>query len=199
MVKNLPAISCNAGDPALISGSGRSTGEGIGYPLQYSWASLHLQCGKPGFNSWVGKIPWRRERLLTPVFWPGEFHGLYRPWGGKESDMTEWLSFSFSLKKSYDKPRQHIKKQRYYFADNSPSSQNYGFSRSHAMMGELDHKEHWMAKNWCFWTVVLEKTLESPLDCNEIKPVKSLSYTHTYSKTHPFKCIIWWVFINAFV
>ena len=51
-----------------------------------------LQCGKPGFDPWAGKIPWRRERLPTPVFWPGEFHGLYSLWGHKESDTTEWLS-----------------------------------------------------------------------------------------------------------
>ena len=50
----------------------------------------------PGFNPWVGKIPWRRERLLTPVFWPGEFHGLYSPWGHKESDMTERLALYFT-------------------------------------------------------------------------------------------------------
>ena len=54
----------------------------------------HLQCGIPGFDPWIGKIPWRKERLPTPVFWPREFHGLYRPWGHKESDMTEWLSLS---------------------------------------------------------------------------------------------------------
>ena len=77
-----------------------------------------------------------------------------------------------SWKKSYDKPRQHIKKQRYYFADKGPSSQSYGFSSSHVWMWELlGHKESWTQKNWCFWTVVLEKTLESPLDCKEIKPV----------------------------
>ena len=73
--------------------------------------------------------------------------------------------------KSYDKPRQHIKKQRHYFADKGPSSQGYGFSSSHVRMWELDHKEGWAQKNWCFWTVVLEKTLESPLDCKEIKPI----------------------------
>ena len=70
-----------------------------------------------------------------------------------------------------DKPRQHIKKQRHYFADKCPSSQSYGFSSSHAWMWELDYKESWAPKNWCFWTVVLEKTLESPLDCKEIQPV----------------------------
>ena len=76
-------------------------------------------------------------------------------------------------KKSNDKPRQHIKKQRHYFAAKGPSSQNYGFSSSHVWMWELDHKESWVLKNWCFWTVVLEKTLESPLDCKEIQPVNS--------------------------
>ena len=72
--------------------------------------------------------------------------------------------------KNYDKPRQHIKKQRHYFADKGPTNQSYGFSGSHIWMWELDHKEGWAPKNWCFWTVVLEKTLESPLDCKEIKP-----------------------------
>ena len=76
-------------------------------------------------------------------------------------------------KKSYDKPRQHIKKQRHYFADKGLSSQIYGFSSSHVwkQRWELDHKESWALKNWCFWTVVLEKILESPLDCKKIQPV----------------------------
>ena len=74
-------------------------------------------------------------------------------------------------KKSYDQPRQHSKKQRHYFADKSPSSQSYGFSSSHVWMWELDCEESWAPKNWCFWTVVLEKTLESPLDCKDVKPV----------------------------
>ena len=73
-------------------------------------------------------------------------------------------------KKSYDQPWQHIKKQRHYFANKCPSSQSYGFSSSHVWMWELDYKESWELKNWCFWTVVL-KTLESPLDCKEIQPV----------------------------
>ena len=72
---------------------------------------------------------------------------------------------------SYEQPRQHIKKQRYYFANKGPSSQGYGFSSSDVWMWELDYKESWALKNWCFWTVVLEKTLESPLDCKEIQPV----------------------------
>ena len=66
---------------------------------------------------------------------------------------------------------QHIKKQRQYFTNKGLSSQSYGFSGSHVWMWGLDYKESWMLKNWCFWTVVLEKTLESPLDCKEIKPV----------------------------
>ena len=65
-----------------------------GLPLWLSWWRIHLQCGSPGFNPWV-EDRLRRERLPTQVFWPGEFHGLYSPWGRKESDMTEWLSLSF--------------------------------------------------------------------------------------------------------
>ena len=76
-----------------------------------------------------------------------------------------------SWKKSYDQPRQYIKKQRHYFANKGPSSQGYGFSSTHVWMWELDYKEGWVSKNWCFWSVVLEKTLESPLDCKEIQPV----------------------------
>ena len=74
-------------------------------------------------------------------------------------------------KKSYDQPRQYIKKQRYYFTNKGLSSQSYGFSSSHVWMWELDCEESWVLKNWCFWTVVLEKTLESPLDSKEIRPV----------------------------
>ena len=74
-------------------------------------------------------------------------------------------------KKGNDQPRQHIKNQRYYFANKGPSSQSYRFSSSHVWMWQLDCKESWTLKNWCFWTVVLEKTLESPLDCKEIQPV----------------------------
>ena len=74
------------------------------------------------------------------------------------------------LWKAMTKPRQHIKKQRHYFANKGPSSQSCGFSSSHVWMWELDHKEGWMLKSWCFWTVILEKTLESPLDCKEIQP-----------------------------
>ena len=85
-----------------------------------------------------------------------------QPWN--EKTLTPW-------KKSCDKPRQHIKKQRHYLTDKGPSSQSYSFSSIHVWMWELDHKESWVPKNWCFWTAVLEKTLESSLDCKEIKLV----------------------------
>ena len=74
-------------------------------------------------------------------------------------------------KESYDQPRQHIKKQRHYFVNKGRPSQGYGFSSGHVWMWELGHKESWALKNWCFWTVVLERTLESPLDCKKIQPV----------------------------
>ena len=74
-------------------------------------------------------------------------------------------------RKAMTKPRQHIKKQRHHFANKGPSSQSYGFSNSHVWMRELDYKESWVTENRCFWTVVLEKTLESPLDFKEIQPV----------------------------
>ena len=76
-------------------------------------------------------------------------------------------------KKSYDQPRQHINKQRHHFGNKGPSSQSYGFSSGHVWMWDLDCEESWAPKNWCFWTMVLEKTLESPLDCKEIQLVHS--------------------------
>ena len=79
-----------------------------------------------------------------------------------DGDCSHEIKTLSPWKKRYDQPRQHIKKQ-------SPSSQSYGFSNSHVWMWELDHKEGWAPKNWCFWTVVLEKTFESLLDCKEIK------------------------------
>ena len=82
----------------------------------------------------------------------------------KLKDLAPW-------KQCYDQPRQHIKKQRHYFANKGLSSQSHGFSSNHIWMWEFDYKESWALKNWCFWTVVLKKTLESPLDFKEIKPV----------------------------
>ena len=81
------------------------------------------------------------------------------------------LKDAYSWKESYDQPRQHVKKQRHCFVNRVLSSQGYGSAYSHIWMWELDYKESWTLKNWCFWTVVLEKTLDSPLDCREIQPV----------------------------
>ena len=81
------------------------------------------------------------------------------------------LKDAYSLEESYDQLRQHTKKHRHYFVNKGLSSQGYGFSSGHIWMWKLDYKKSWVQKNWCFWTVVLEKTLESCLDCKEIKPV----------------------------
>ena len=80
------------------------------------------------------------------------------------------LKDTCSLEETYDQPRQYIKKQRHYFANKGPFSQSYVFSNSHVDV-RVDYKESWVPKNWCFWTMVLEKTLESPLDCKEVQPV----------------------------
>ena len=87
------------------------------------------------------------------------------------------------LQESYDKPKQCVEKQRHYFANKGTSSQSYDFSSSHVWMWELDYKESWAPKNWCFWTVVLVKTLESPLDYKEIQPV--------HPKGNQFWIFIW--------
>ena len=91
-----------------------------------------------------------------------------------DGDWAMKLKDTCSLaEKLWPKPRQYIKKQRHYFANKGLSSQSYGFPSSHVWMWELDCEEGWAPKNWCFWTVELEKTLESPLDCKKIQPVHS--------------------------
>ena len=84
-------------------------------------------------------------------------------------------------KESHDKLRDYIKQQRHHFANKGPYSQSYGLSSSHVQRWELDHKEGWVSKNWGFHIVVLEKTLESPLDCKEIKPVNPKENQPEYS------------------
>ena len=85
---------------------------------------------------------------------------------------TDWFQMGKGVHQgSYDQPRQHIKKQRDYSVNKDLPSQSYGFSSSHVWMWELDCEESWAPKNWCFWTVVLEKTLKSPLHCKDIKSV----------------------------
>ena len=93
---------------------------------------------------------------------PKSLQMVLQPWNWKT--LTPW-------KENYDQPRQHLKEQRHYFANKGPSSQGYSFFSSYVWMWELNYKESWAPKNGCFWTVVLEKTLESPLDCKEIKLV----------------------------
>ena len=113
---------------------------------------------------------------------------MHAPWGKK--------------KKSYDQPRKPITKQRHYFANKGPSSQSYGFSSSHVWMWELDYKERWAPKNWCFWTVLLEKTLESPLGhgllrvrnqsiLKEISPEYSLGGLMVKLKLQYFGHLMW--------
>ena len=87
---------------------------------------------------------------------------VWSVWSAADGTAAMKLRDDCSLKKSYHRPRQHIKKQRHYFADKGPSSQSYGFSSSHIWMWELHCKESWVPKNWCFWPVVLEETLEIP-------------------------------------
>ena len=108
--------------------------------------------------------------------WRKSRNSVWFSFSGLQNHRGQWLQ-PWNLKtfapwkKSYDQPRQYIKKQRHYFANKSPSNKGYAFSSSHVWMWELDYKESWALKNWCFSTVVLEKTLESPLNCMEIQPV----------------------------
>ena len=94
--------ACNVGDPSSIPGSGRFAEEGIGYPLQYSWASLVAHKNLPAmWETWVQSLGWEdpldKGKAITPVFWPGEFHGLYSPWGSQRVIYDKWLSLTHSL------------------------------------------------------------------------------------------------------
>ena len=104
------------------------------------------------------------ETVTDSIFLGSKNYCRWRlqPWN--EKTLAPW-------KKSYDKFGQYINKQRHYFAKKGPYSQSCGFSSSHVWMWELNHKEDWVPKNWCLWTVMLEKTLESPLAFKEIQPV----------------------------
>ena len=95
----------------------------------------------------------------------------WKQWQTLFSWAPESLQMVTAAMISYDQSRWHIKKQRHYFPNKGLYSQGYGFSSGHVWMWELDYKESWAPRNWCFWTVMLEKTLESSLDCKEIKPV----------------------------
>ena len=110
------------------------------------------------------------------------------------------LKDACSLEEKLDQPRQHIKKQRHYFANKGLSSQSYNFSSSHVWMWELDHKGSWAPKNWCFWTAVLEKTLlrvpwtarrSSQSILKEISPEYSLEGLMLKLKLQYFGHLMW--------
>ena len=106
-----------------------------------------------------------RDFIYLCIYWlQNHCRWWLQPWNSEM--LAPW-------KKTYDQPRQHIKKQKHYFANKGPSSQSYGFSRSHVWMWEWNYKESWPPKNWCFWTVALEKTHGSSLDSKEIQPAYS--------------------------
>ena len=137
---------CSAGDLGSIPVLGRSPGKSNGYSCILSWRILQTE---------------EPDGLQSTAL-----QGIGNDWVTNTTTI-----YNAPWKKSQDKPTQHIIKQKHYFADKGPSCQSYGFSSSHVWMWELDYKESWALKNWCFWTVVLEKTLESPLDFKEIQPV----------------------------
>ena len=112
----------------------------------------------PLHSKWMGK-QWKQWQTLFS----------WAPKSLRMMTVVTKLKDTYSLEGKLWQTRQHIKK--HHFANKGPDSQTYGFSSSHARTWELDHKEGWVTKNWCFWTVVLEKTLESPLHCKEIKTV----------------------------
>ena len=178
--------TCNAGDPGSIPAWGRSPGDGVGCPLQCSCASLVTQLEKNPTavrETWIGlKLSIQKMKIMASgpiISWQidGEAVMDFIFLGSK---ITAAMKLKDALwKKSYDQPRQHIRKQRCYFANKGPSSQSCGFSSSHVWMWELDYKESWAPKNWCFWSVVL---IENPLDSTEIKPVNLKSDLNTHWK-----------------
>ena len=131
-----------------------------------------------GWDGWMASpTQWMWVWVNSRSWWWTGRPGMLQSIGSQRvgHDWATELNWDSILKSrhhvaDYDQPRQHIKKQRHHFADKGPYSQSYGFPSSHVWMWELDHKEGWALKNWCFWIVVLEKTLESPLH-GKIKPV----------------------------
>ena len=136
------------------------------------WSTIFLFSAKLLEKLCTGHADWVLFGLSTETWWT---------YGLKTCMCTEvdyiWSRFILSI----GMLRQHIKKKKYYFADKGPSSQSYGFSCSHVWMWELGHKEGWAPKNWCFWAVVLEKTLEGLLDCKEIKQFNPKEISPKYS------------------
>ena len=124
-------------------------------------------------ETWVWALSWE-----NPLEKETDTHSSILAWRipwteepGLENSTERGARMLAPWKKSYDQPREHLRKQRHHFANKGTYSQSYGFSSSHVWMWESDHKEGWTLKNWCFWTMVLEKTPEIPWDSKEIKPV----------------------------
>ena len=125
--------------------------------------------------------PKKRKSLTVSTFPPSICHEVMGPdamilvfLGSKiiaDSDCNHEIRRRLLLGRKAMTNQDCIKEQKHYFANKGSHNQSYGFSGSHIWMWELDYKESWVPKNWCFWTVVLEKALESPLDCRKIKPV----------------------------
>ena len=145
--------------------------------VQSPWLRTLLQKLWGSFQSFVGS-DWNAKSSIVEKLHPSFPRRNSSP--KSRSSLSAYADpdthFKFTTtftpwKESYDQPRQHIQKQRHYFVNKGLSSQGYGFSSGHIWMWELDYKQGWAPKNWCFWTVVLEKTLESPLDGEEIQPV----------------------------
>ena len=145
--------------------------------LKRPWCCERLKAGGGGNDR--GRVDWMA--WLTQWTWVWASSGSWW-WTGKPGVLQSmgsqrvrynWateLKWTASWKESYDKPTQCIKKQRHHFVDKGSHSQNYDFSSSHVQMWEPQHSKDWVSKNWCFWTVVLEKTFESPLHSKKIKP-----------------------------
>ena len=139
----------------------------MGVKEEIEKAGLKLNIQKTKIMASSSNISWQidGEEKQWQIFFswaPKSLRTALQPWNERTLALC---------KKSYDKPRECIKKQGRHFANKALYSQSYGFSSNHVQMWELDHKEGWALKNWCFQTVVWEKTLESPLDCKEIKSV----------------------------
>ena len=176
-------------------------GEGNGNPLQYSclenlmgrearWAAVH---GVAKSRTWLSNFTFtfhfhalEKEMAAHSSVLAWRITGTAEPGGlpsmGSHRVRHDWSDLAAAAaRQTYDKPRQRIKKQRLHFANKGPYSQSYGFSSSHVRMWELDYKEGWSSNNWCFQTVGLVKTLESPLGSKEIQPVNSKGINPEYS------------------
>ena len=160
--------ACNAGDPSSTRGSGRSPGERIGYPLQYSWASLVTQLVKnpPAMReTWVGlKLNFQKMKIMAsgPIT-SRQIGKQWKQWwtlfSWAPKSLQPWNSKMLLGRKAMTNLDSVLKSRDITFLTNVRLVKAMIFSSSHLWMWELDHKESWAPKNWCFWSVVLEKTL----------------------------------------